>query len=411
MILAENNTSIVYQIINIKNFQGKKFTYTSKAFIERNNNNAGAIPIVFSLKDGKILGKPIMDMQQMSDSFKPNEWFDYTISGSIDKEAESLAFGFYFSGKAKFYFNDIVLNIKNNHSQEPIYQSDFKDKQVNNWYFSEPNSIAKLSISEDKKYAKKPSFFIDNSQAGSDYILGDNPDKGKYEEINGVRLYYEVYGTGPDLILLHGNNESIFSFNMQVEELAKHFRVIAIDTRCQGKSTCNDEKLTYELFAEDVHSLMEKLNLKKANILGWSDGANTGIILAEKYPAQVAKLAILSAVLFNSDESVDKRINRLLQKRIDHFKVEGMKADDVQYRLTHLLLTEPHLKFNDLHEIKIPVLVMSGQNDFIKQSHTELIAKTIKNSSLKIFKDSGHEVPKEKPQEFNTTVIEFFNKK
>lgn len=408
MILAENSTSIIYQIISVKNFKEKKFIYTSKAFIERDNSNSGAIPIVFSLKNGKVLGKPIIDLQQMSNSFQPNQWFDYVISGSIDKDAEFLAFGFYFSGTAKFYFNDINLILKNSNNTRSVYQSDFQSKKTDNWYFSDQNPRTELSISDDKKYNERPSLFIDNSNVKSDYILGDNPANGKFEEINGVKIYYETYGKGSDLILLHGNNESINSFNNQVNELAKYFRVIAVDTRCQGKSSCDDEKLTYELFAEDINQLMKKLNIEKANILGWSDGANTGIILTEKYPSRVSKLALMSAVLFNNDESVEKKINDLLKKRIEYLKKQKVKENDINYRLTNLLITEPHLNFDDLKKITIPVLVMTGENDFIKLSHTKRIAENINHSILKIFKNVGHEAPKENSKEFNNTILEFF---
>ncbi|WP_312901230.1 alpha/beta fold hydrolase [Chryseobacterium taichungense] len=407
-ILAKNEASIVYQIIDVKNYKGQKFIYSSKTFIERANTNTGAVLAAFNLKEGKMVGKPVLDLQQMSDSYNNGEWFDYTISGTIDKNADFLAIGFYFSGKGKFYFNNIDLSIKNGKTSASVYHSDFNNGSLGNWYFSEQNLPTKISISPDKKYQGNSSFLIDNSSVSQEYILGDNPSKGKYEDINGVKLYYESYGSGPDLILLHGNNGSIFSFNKQVEELAKHFHVIAVDTRCQGKSSCNEENLTYELFAKDTDILMEKLKIEKVYILGWSDGANTGLIMAEKYPSKVSKLAVMSAILYNNDDSVDKKINNLLKIRMADFKKQNIGKDNIDYKLTNLLITEPHLTINDLKKITIPVLVMTGENDFIKLSHTELIAKNINHSILKIFKNSGHEAPKEIPQEFNNTVIEFF---
>lgn len=408
MILAKNEASFVYQIINIKKYQGKKFTYSSKAFIERSNTNTGAVLAAFNLKEGKMIGKPVFDLQQMSDSYKKGEWFDYTVSGTVDKNAEFLAIGFYFSGKGKFYFNNIELSIKNGKVSETVYRSDFSNGSLGSWYFSEQNLPAKVSISQDEKYKESPSFLIDNTNAIQEYMLGDNPSAGKYENVNGVKLYYESYGTGPDLILLHGNNESMFSFEKQVNELAKHFHVITIDTRCQGKSSCNEETLSYELFAKDTALLMEKIGIAHANILGWSDGANTGLILAEQYPSKVSKLALMSAILYNSNDSVEKKINDILLKRMSDFKTKNIGKENIEYRLTDLLITEPHLTINGLHSITIPVLVMTAENDFIKLSHTEEIAKNIKHSTLKIFKNAGHEAPKEIPEEFNDTVIKFF---
>lgn len=410
MILANNEASIVYQVIDVKNYQGKKFTYSSKAFIERSNSNTGAVLAAFNLKDGKMIGKPIFDLQQMSDSYKDGQWFDYIISGTVDKNAEFLAIGFYFSGKGKFYFSNIELSIKSGKISESIYHSDFSTGNLGNWYFSEQNLPAKISVSENEKYKGDPSFLIDNSNANQEYILGDNPAAGKYENINGVKLYYESYGTGPDLILLHGNNESMFSFEKQVKEFARYFHVIAIDTRCQGKSSCNEDVLSYELFAKDVDLFMEKLEIKNARILGWSDGANTGLIMAEQYPSRVSKLALMSAILYNNDESVDKKINDILLKRMSDFRKQNIGKENIEYKLTNLLITEPHLTVKDLRKITIPVLVMTAENDFIKLSHTELIAKNINQSTLKVFKNAGHEAPKEVPEEFNKTVIEFLKK-
>ena len=116
---------------------------------------------------------------------------------------------------------------------------------------------------------------------------GSNEQAGKYADVNGIKVYYEIYGAGEPLLLLHGQGGSIQTFLLQIPELSKHFKVIAVDSRAQGKSTDSDKEITYALMASDMSALMDKLNLTSAHVVGWSDGGNTGLIMAVKYPAYV----------------------------------------------------------------------------------------------------------------------------
>ena len=85
-----------------------------------------------------------------------------------------------------------------------------------------------------------------------------------------MNLYYETYGNGPPLLLLHGALESISSYSAIIPILAKKFKVIALDTRGHGKSTVDSTKLSYELYADDVFKFLDKLGLDSVNVLGWS---------------------------------------------------------------------------------------------------------------------------------------------
>jgi alpha-beta hydrolase superfamily lysophospholipase len=76
---------------------------------------------------------------------------------------------------------------------------------------------------------------------------GSNKQVGNYADVNDIQVYYEVYGTGEPLLLLHGNGGSIQNFEYQIPELSQHFKVIAVDSRAQGKSTDSDREITYAL--------------------------------------------------------------------------------------------------------------------------------------------------------------------
>jgi len=74
---------------------------------------------------------------------------------------------------------------------------------------------------------------------------GSNKEVGKYIDVNDIKVYYEVYGAGEPVLLLHGNGGSIQNFEYQIPELCRHFKVIAVDSRAQGKSTDSDQEITY----------------------------------------------------------------------------------------------------------------------------------------------------------------------
>ncbi len=119
---------------------------------------------------------------------------------------------------------------------------------------------------------------------------GNNPAAGKYALVNGIQLYYEVYGEGSPLLLLHGNGGSIASRSTQISAYEKKYKVIAVDSRCHGKSGCSIGELTYEQMAADINALLEQLHIDSLYIWGHSDGAIIGLIMGYKYPKKVKNL-------------------------------------------------------------------------------------------------------------------------
>jgi len=238
-------------------------------------------------------------------------------------------------------------------------------------------------------------------------LFGNNFDLGKHIAVDSGSIYYESYGRGEPLILLHGNNESMTSLRAQLQYLSEKFKVIAIDTRGQGNSKdLSVMPYSYELFAKDIIHVMDKLGVKKANVLGWSDGGNIGLIMASKYPDRVNKLAIFGANLFSGKEAIAEEIIQLFEKRkADLMKTS--KANTSELRLTNLVLQEPNISIEQLKAIKIPVLVMAGEKDVVKLKHTELISQSIHQSRLYIFPDGDHYVPLKQPAPFNKIVTDF----
>lgn len=240
---------------------------------------------------------------------------------------------------------------------------------------------------------------------------GENAQAGRYVAVKGGRLYYERYGKGTPLLLLHGNGQSIAAFQRQIGELAQHFEVIAVDTRAQGRSqdhTTTD--FTYDLFAEDTRQLLDSLGLRQVDILGWSDGGNTALTLALRHPAYVRRLAIMGANLFPTPEAIEPDFLAFLRRQ--RREEQQLSVQDLnRTRLLRILLQEPQLTFAELQGVAAPTLVMAGQHDVILEAHTRALAKALPKSELIIFPNATHYAPQESPEAFNKAVLRFLQQR
>lgn len=246
----------------------------------------------------------------------------------------------------------------------------------------------------------------------SSHHYGDSAAVGRYVSVAGTRLYCEQYGQGAPLLLLHGNGQSIKDFSQQIGTLAQHFRVIAVDTRAQGKSLdASTGPLSYRLFAEDMRQLLDSLHLRQVAIVGWSDGGNTALEMALRYPAYVSRLVIMGANLFPTDQALDPALLTILRQQLPLLQGLADPAMRTQARLYQLLLTEPQLTFADMARIQAPVLVLAGEHDLILPGHTQAIAAHLPHATSFIFPGASHNAPWEVPADFNQHVLTFLTSK
>lgn len=302
------------------------------------------------------------------------DWKQYTLKLLLQKEASKIYLFPLLYGSGKMWIDDIQILI------DDVDISKAKNKVNYNANLSQPINYG-------------------NNIAASGKV-----------KIALAELYYEIYGKGEPLLLLHGNSQSISVFKKQIKTFSKTYKVIAVDTRGQGKSTdVSMAPLSYDLYAEDMKTLLDSLHIKETNILGWSDGGNTGLIMAYKYPEYVKKLAITGACT-NPHDAVSKSTLEEVGKAIESLKTKSDAKSKYQLRLFGMLLTEPHIKALDLKHIKVPVLVMAGEKDMILEKHTKFIAANIPKSQLFIFKGASHYVPVEMVTEFNTKLLSFLDK-
>ncbi|MBD3906375.1 alpha/beta fold hydrolase [Chryseobacterium sp. Ch-15] len=237
-------------------------------------------------------------------------------------------------------------------------------------------------------------------------IYGKNQEVGKLLTLKDANLYYEVYGEGEPLFLLHGNSGSIKDFYQQIPVLSKQYKVIVMDTRAQGKSIDKTKnELNYKIFADDVKALADHLGLQKINIAGWSDGGNTGLEFALKYPQNLGKLITIGANAV--PEGVDKELINNFSIKYKVLQLQNKPEKLNERRLLKLMLKEPNISEKQLNKIQNKVLVIAGEKDVITQTHTEFMAKQIPNSELKIYKDATHMIPFENADQLNQDILEF----
>ena len=139
---------------------------------------------------------------------------------------------------------------------------------------------------------------------------GNNPSAGKFYDVRGFKMYCEEYGTGMPLLMIHGNGGSIQAFAHNIPYFAAKYRVIAADSRSQGKSKDPGPVLTFEMMADDEAALLDTLHIQAAYVLGWSDGGIVALALAMRHPDKVIKLASTGANV-QSDASANTTLTKI----------------------------------------------------------------------------------------------------
>lgn len=221
-----------------------------------------------------------------------------------------------------------------------------------------------------------------------------------------ISLYYQEQGEGEPLFLLHGNGEDGTYFANQISFFSDRYRVIAVDTRGHGKSPRGTAPFTMEQFAMDLHSLMEKLQIQRGIILGFSDGANIAMKFALKYPDQV------KALILNGGNLNTKGVKRNIQIPIEigyrFAKLFAGKSEEAKshMEILGLMVNEPNIRPEELCAIQAPTLVIAGTKDMIKTAHTELIADHIPNAKLSVI-PGDHFIANKNPKDFNREVENF----
>ena len=244
--------------------------------------------------------------------------------------------------------------------------------------------------------------------------LPDTTDQG-FVENDGVRIWYAAYGAGSPVILLHGGLGNGGNWGYQVPALVENgYRAIVIDTRGHGRSTRDAKPFSYELLASDLTAVMDSLNIQKAHLIGWSDGACTALILASQTPARVSGVFFFAC---NMDPSGTKEfeftpvIGRCLSRhKKDYAELSSTpdKFDEFSEAVGFMQSTQPNYSASDLAQIRVPVTIVHSEHDeFIKREHAEYLARSIPNAKIVHLHGVSHFAPLQRPELFNNTMFAF----
>jgi pimeloyl-ACP methyl ester carboxylesterase len=246
------------------------------------------------------------------------------------------------------------------------------------------------------------------------------PAGGHYLHTHGIRMYYELHGSGPPLLLVHGGAGNGMQFSKQLPDFETHYRCIVPDCCAQGRTTDRNGPLTYHAMAEDMVALLDRLHVKQVDIMGWSDGGNIGLDLAMHHPERVKHLVTFGAnfqpdglnpqdVEWNNTATADsfgpgmKSGWQALNPQRDHYE-QAMNKIIAMWR------TQPNWSLADLRGIRAKCLICAGDRDLIRPEHTAQLAGAIPGAQMWIVPDASHSAMIERPEIVNPRVLEFLSK-
>ena len=240
-------------------------------------------------------------------------------------------------------------------------------------------------------------------------------DAQGFVETSGARIFYVACGSGPAVVLLHGGLGHGGNWGYQVPALVEAgYRAIVIDSRGHGRSTRDSRPYSYQSMASDVRSVMDELQIQRAAIVGWSDGADTGLILADETPERVAGVFFFAC---NMDSTGTKPfeftpiIGRIFRRHKKDYAALSTTPDDFDAFADAVGLmqrTQPEYSATDLARIQTPVAVVLGEHDeFIKPGHMDYLARTLPKATLTILPDVSHFAPLQRPADFNKVMLQF----
>lgn len=251
-----------------------------------------------------------------------------------------------------------------------------------------------------------------NSKFDTPY--GDNKAVGKYTVINGAKIYYEEYGKGEPMLLIHGINGDIKAMGNQIDYFKTKYRVIIADNRGQGKSELKTDSLTYDQITSDWEGLANQLKLDSLSVVGWSDGGIVGLKMGISGKLKIKKIVAMAANLRPDSTAVNSWAVKFLinERKMVKSKIKEKDASQNWNLLKQLLglnADQPNIPIKDLSKIKAKVLIIAGDKDIIKNEHSVEIFENIPKAQLCIMPGETHFAPASNPELFNAIVNKFLS--
>lgn len=222
-----------------------------------------------------------------------------------------------------------------------------------------------------------------------------NPVEKGHKQVNGIQMYYEIYGSGKPLVLIHGGGGSIlFDYKEIISRFENKFQLIGIDLQNHGMTDHRDIPETFEEDADDVAALLKELNIEKASFWGFSNGGSTVMQLAHRHPKIIDKLIVASAFYKKNgmmDGFFESMIDVTLESMPELLKINFLNLNPDFSKLENMFDKDSKRMqtFEDWDEkiltsIKAPTLFISGDKDIIKPEHVVEMWRLVEGSQLMI---------------------------
>lgn len=243
------------------------------------------------------------------------------------------------------------------------------------------------------------------------------PAGGDYLERDGARVWFASFGAGPAVMLLHGGMGNSNNFGHQVPALlGAGYRVVVMDSRGQGRSSWDGGAFSYDLFAGDAFAVLDRLGIDTVAVVGWSDGACTGLAMAKAAPKRVAGVLFFAcnvdpsgSLPFVMSDTIGNCLTRH-QKDYAALAPQPERFDEMSAALQVMQGSQPDYSAEDLREIAVPVTVAQSERDeFIRGEHARYIAGTVPGARLVEMAGVSHFAPVQRPDMFNGVVLGFLD--
>ncbi len=241
--------------------------------------------------------------------------------------------------------------------------------------------------------------------------------KGQYASVNGLKMYYEVHGTGKPLVLLHG----AFGWATTFPALAKNRQVIAVELQGHGHTADIDRPLTFEQMADDTAALLKQLKIEQADFFGYSMGGNVALAVAIRHPKLVRKLATNGSHFGRLEEAYEPETRKQFMSLPSDFAPKLLKdpydkaaPDPKQWPVLVAKVKKMGSEFKgfareDMKSIKAHVLVTIGDRDGVRPEHAVEMFRLIPNAQLAVFPGADHFLLWQNPEKMLPTIAAFLD--
>lgn len=207
------------------------------------------------------------------------------------------------------------------------------------------------------------------------------PVSSGYADVNGIKLYHEVYGQGEPLVLLHGGLMTIGEMSTLLEPLAKTRKVIAVELQGHGRTADTDRPLKLETLGDDIAALLDHLNIPKADIVGLSLGAAVGLRTAIQHPEKVRRLVVISSPYAKSGwypetqegmgQVSSAMAETMMQTPTGKFSKQWPEPQRLPQFLDKMgkMMGASYDWSADVKKLPMPVLLVFADNDSVSQKH------------------------------------------